>query len=391
MSVQPFQNNPLDHINPSTSVDLADWVAAAAEAEKLMQGLVDSFFIPETYRTAGRGDQGRIVAIANGVGAILLGKSLGVDPLTALRNIYVIKGRTGMYSAFKAAIAASHGHEMWVVENTDDVATVRGRRKGWPADREVSVTITIGMAEKAGWFTNSNYKTTPADMLYARALGRVADRIAGPELFGIPSAEDLQDLPEDQPAQVKVTAADIRREPKQLPPAGADHIAADHINQQAEARRKQAAAEESRALEQLSADSAAARAALEQLADEVVAREREQLEADALRAENEQRVPMISTKQSRQLFALLRGIGAGEAADGLKVVGYAAGREVTSTKTLTEAEAGTVIGKLVELSDMPPAQRRATVHLVLTGEHLQPSDEDLEPSDDEIARDGGDQ
>jgi hypothetical protein len=202
------QPGPLVPIEPAIGqVDLTEWVKRAAAAQELMAGLVDSFFVPAAYKPGG--NNSREVAIANGTGAILLGQSLGVDPLTALQNIYIINGRPGMYAKFKVALAQAKGHEIWTEVQSDTVVTVSGRRRG--SERVESITITIEQAKTAGWFTNKNYEKTPGDMLWARCASRVADRVAGNDLFGIPSIEDLEDGPDDRVRTVtNVTASDIQ-------------------------------------------------------------------------------------------------------------------------------------------------------------------------------------
>ena len=51
----------------------------------------------------------------------------------------------------------------------------------------------MDQARKAGWTKNDTYSKTPADMLWARAAGRVCDRIAPDTLMGIASVEEVED------------------------------------------------------------------------------------------------------------------------------------------------------------------------------------------------------
>lgn len=180
------------------------WLELASAAQALVTPLVGSAFIPASYRTAGSDLE---VQRANAVGAVLLGLSLGIDPLTALQQIYVVKGRPGMYTKLKVALAQRHGHEVWDEELTADRATVCGRRAGWPEDRIVRVTVTMADAKRAGWdATNDNYRKTPADMLWSRAAARVVDRIASDVLHGIASIEDITDDDTPAPAPTPVTS-----------------------------------------------------------------------------------------------------------------------------------------------------------------------------------------
>jgi hypothetical protein len=55
------------------------------------------------------------------------------------------------------------------------------------------ITVTMDQARKAGWTRNEAYGKTPQDMLWARAAGRVCDRVASDVLKGIASVEQVQD------------------------------------------------------------------------------------------------------------------------------------------------------------------------------------------------------
>lgn len=227
---------------------LHEWVAAAKEAETLVAPLVDTAFLPASLwplppgvaprdmpnprikhmRESVEEWRGRRqVACSSGTAAVLTGMTLGLDPLVALAQVFVVKGRPGLYTKIKVALAQRAGHDVWDEELTPERVTVCGRRKGWPQDRIVRITLTIEQAEQAGWTTNDTYRKTPADMLWARAAGRVIDRIAADTLNGIPSIETMDDDPEP-PAQVtadvsdlpvRTTAAAILARAEQTPPA----------------------------------------------------------------------------------------------------------------------------------------------------------------------------
>lgn len=184
---------------------LHDWVAAADDAAALARQLVSSFFVPMAYKP--QGPNGVEVAVANATGAILLGQSLGLDPLTSLQQIYVVHGRPGMYSKMKVALAQREGHRIWEEEYSPERSTWAGQRKG--SDDVVRITLTIEDAKRAGWTSNAAYAKTPADMLSARASARVVDRIAADALFGLRSIEDLDDEPESAPTVTRVSVDDI--------------------------------------------------------------------------------------------------------------------------------------------------------------------------------------
>ena len=194
---------------------LGDWLTAAESASALARQLVHSFFVPQAYKPSG--PNGVEVAVANATGAILLGQSLGLDPLTSLQQIYVVHGRPGMYSKMKVALAQRAGHRIWEEEYTPERSTWAGQRAG--SEDVVRITLTIEDAKRAGWTSNAAYSKTPADMLAARCQSRVVDRIAADALFGLRSIEDLDDEPAPVAVAAKVTAAEILAKPAPTPAA----------------------------------------------------------------------------------------------------------------------------------------------------------------------------
>ena len=186
----------------SRTVELSTWLEKAEIARKFAEIVADSAFCPMSYKL---GQGGRLLpretVVANCTSAILLGDSLGVDPLTSLQNIFVINGKPGLYTNFKVALLQSHSYEIHTVVRDPKVCTVRGWKSG-PVQREdgspnvTEVTIRFQDAEQAGWTSNPQYRKVPADMLYARAAGRLCDMLGADVLHGLATAEDLEDYDE---------------------------------------------------------------------------------------------------------------------------------------------------------------------------------------------------
>jgi len=174
-------------------------VQQMAAAGELGDALARTTFVPAHFR--GKPDD---VAAA-----IMYGAAIGLDPMTALRSIYVVGGNPGLYARQMAAVVVAKGHSVRTVEVTDTSATVSGQRRG--SDEVETVTWTIERATRAGYVptinpdtgkyrTNANgkvignekYLTDPQAMLYARALGDVCRRIAPDALSGLDySVEEL--------------------------------------------------------------------------------------------------------------------------------------------------------------------------------------------------------
>lgn len=196
---------------------IADWAREADMAFQLADRLSMTSFIPSTMR----GKVGDITA------CLLAGNELGLPPMAALKSMDVIHGTPGLRAHAMRALLQSHGHEIELIESTDTVCRMRGRRKGAEAWQEV--VWTIARAQLAGLVSkNANYKSQPANMLVARATGEISRLVASDALHGVPyTAEELRD---SQPRLTAVqegapvTAAEIlsRRgpTPQEIAPAG---------------------------------------------------------------------------------------------------------------------------------------------------------------------------
>jgi hypothetical protein len=300
---------------------LGQWVEAARNAHQLVAPLVGTAFVPEAYKpkvdpraTAEQREEARQTAIANATAAVLQGITLGLDPMTALQQIYIVHGRPGMYAKLMVALVQAHGHEVWTEDESDTRVVVAGRRRGTEVTERV--TVTMDQARKAGWTSNQAYTKTPRDMLWARAASRVCDRIASDVLKGIASVEEIRDTIQVQAetGNGTRTVAPRRRAAAELPAAPVDEPP----------------------LEEETAGAAAAPAE----------------PVDELAPDPEPR--LITTPQSKKLYALLREHGKEDREVALVYIAGVVGRPVESTKELTVAEAGSVIDALEALASEPP-------------------------------------
>lgn len=226
---QPSAGSVVAAMPPGAS-NVRAWVETYQFAVEFAAAVVDTPFVPDSYRpqihqraSAEEQQAAREVAIATAATAIVYGAGIGFDnPVQALQNVYVIKGRPALYADAMVAVVQAAGHEIWVEELTDSRAVVCGRRTG---GREERVTITMDQARKAGWTQrNSNYGSDPQAMLYARAAGRLCKRIAQAELKGFVAMEEALDGDEDAlnsvpPAPNMVTRAALPA-PEAKPDAG---------------------------------------------------------------------------------------------------------------------------------------------------------------------------
>lgn len=181
---------------------LATWAQEADIAFKLANQLANTSFIPTTMR----GNVGNITA------CLLAGNELGLSPIAALKSMDVIHGVPGLRAHAMRALLQREGHEIELLESSDTVCRMRGRRKG--SENWQESAWTIARAQLAGYVKkNAMYQSQPANMLIARATGEIARLIASDAIHGIPyTAEELRD---SQPrvtavqAGAPVTAAEI--------------------------------------------------------------------------------------------------------------------------------------------------------------------------------------
>jgi hypothetical protein len=178
---------PAAHIAlPSTASMIQNAAQDLTAAHYLAKALCNTSFAPTHFR--GKPEEG--------AAAIMYGDTIGLDPLAALQNIFMISGKPGLYARTMVAIVLSKGHEVWTEEDTPQKVTVCGRRKG--TDKIERSEWTIERARVAGYTNNAKYKTDPQAMLYARAAGDVARKVAPDALLGMAyNVEELMLEPQE--------------------------------------------------------------------------------------------------------------------------------------------------------------------------------------------------
>lgn len=188
---------------PEPSVDaaasLVRWAQAAQAAHTLAMSLVKTRFVPDRYR--GKPEEA--------TAAMLAGAEMGLSPLAALRAFDDIQGTVAPKAITLVAVAQSHGHHIEVVEESDEHALVRYRRKGerdWKTAR-----YSVADAQKAGLVgRNPSWRSQPRAMCVARASSIAARRVASDAVLGIAySAEELADAGPGVEATPRVTVAEL--------------------------------------------------------------------------------------------------------------------------------------------------------------------------------------
>lgn len=204
-AVQPFGAAlTVQKTDPFTR--LRNWAELYVQVGKAAGHLAATDFVPDGLR-------GKPEAVA---AAMMKGCELGIDPLDALQNIHVVKGKVGFSAEFMRRRIIEAGHEIRIKEATDTRAVILGRR----AEQEEwqQVTFTAENAKTAG----IDIRSYPADKLVARASSRLCRRVFPDVLGGSLIIEDVLDgefveaVPDVKPSQAakSVESASIQRQTK---------------------------------------------------------------------------------------------------------------------------------------------------------------------------------
>jgi hypothetical protein len=338
---------------PSDELSIRAWAAELEAAAVIARQLAPTAFIPESLKRYHRGEHNELLdgkdgrayrldldsTTATAAAAILTGQEIGLKPMAALRSIAVINNTPALAALTLRGVLQNAGHDIWVAESTATRAVVRARRAG---DTEVQEsTWTLDRAKTLGLYPGKEYgqwRRQPTSMLVARATAEAARWIASDAILGIPYiAEELIDeLDEHVPLAIEAGPGDsngdapkaktrtVKRKATSPPPA----LPAGPPLPRAADEPPAVAAANARAIPEEPADDA----------------------------------PMISKPQLDKLHAGLREIGIEDRAEGLALVQTWAGRKITTTKNLTEAEAGRVLSSLEAVRSMGERLAVAQAH-----------------------------
>lgn len=161
---------------PST---LEKWAREASAISGIAQAIATT-----SLAGAYRGKRDEIVAV------ILAGHELGIQPMTSLKSIDVIQGQPALRAHAMRGIVQAQGHEIELLESTETLCRMRGRRKGAEAWQEV--VWDIPRAQRLGLLGKDQWKKQPKTMLVNRATGELCRLIAADALHGMPyAAEEL--------------------------------------------------------------------------------------------------------------------------------------------------------------------------------------------------------
>jgi RecT family len=126
------------------------------------------------------------------------GRELGLSPMTALAELYVVEGRPSSSAALKVGLCVSKPsicEYFRLVESTSKKATYTTKRVG---SEPVTLSWTIEQAQLAGLAGRNNWKSFPDAMLRARASSALASAVYPDLVKGLVTEDEATDIREER-------------------------------------------------------------------------------------------------------------------------------------------------------------------------------------------------
>lgn len=133
---------------------------------------------------------------------VMYGRELGLTPVQAIQDIFVIEGKPGVSAGLAIAkVKSSPVCDYFIqVESTDQKATYETHRKGEP--QPVRLTFTLEDAKRAELADKKNWKRFPAAMLRNRAAMQLARDVYPDVVRNIYDRDEVEDFRPAAPTYV---------------------------------------------------------------------------------------------------------------------------------------------------------------------------------------------
>jgi len=157
-----------------------------AQTKEIAQALSSSDLVPDHFKKKP----------ANVLIALEFAHRNDISPFAAMQSLFVIHGRVGLTASM--AISLARKHNVWKsltykVEGEGNTLAVTAIAK-LHDDSEATSTVTMRMANDAGWSKNAIYKSIPEQMLKYRAAVFLIRSHFPEVLFGMQTVEELRDV-----------------------------------------------------------------------------------------------------------------------------------------------------------------------------------------------------
>jgi hypothetical protein len=179
--------------------DTDGWAAVLPAVGDLAGKVAQTEFVPDAMR-------GKPAVVA---AAILYGRELGLEPMTSLRSVNIIKGRPALTAEAMRAMVLAAGHDIRFQEMTSARCVIVGRRKG--QDDTTTVTFTMDDAKKMGVGGGQQYSKMPRQMLAARATSELCRLIFADVIGGLISDVEAEDIEGTEPLATVTPMTTARR------------------------------------------------------------------------------------------------------------------------------------------------------------------------------------
>lgn len=140
---------------------------------------------------------------------ILTGLELGLGPMQAMREVYIVKGRPSLSATLMLALARRAGVRTRWIETSSTKATIGVTV---PGEAEQTMTFAEADAKAAGLWGQGTWKVYPAAMLRARATSAAMRAFCPDVMGGIVYEADSGEITDGRPA-IEVQAEVIREAP----------------------------------------------------------------------------------------------------------------------------------------------------------------------------------
>jgi hypothetical protein len=185
------------------------------EAQRMAEMLAAGGLFPGYRDQSGQYNAAKMFTV------MALGAAMGMGPAQALGAFHVVEGRPTLSAHGMVGVIRAHGGRVRVVDEGASHCTVEGNMPGEPPSRAtftLDEAVAAGRCEVVGGKVRSRsrsgkptpWETSTADMLYARAVSRLARRLAPDLIAGIMSADEVEQVA--QAEREPAAATDARTE-----------------------------------------------------------------------------------------------------------------------------------------------------------------------------------
>lgn len=156
---------------------------------------------PFWKKVGGGGSEDSIIATILSV--MLLARELGISPMQAVSGgINNIKGKFEISARLMNQLIRKHGHTLHVKTLTNEICVIVGKRKD--TGEEMSVSYHIEEAARSGLINEGGaWRKVPQDMLFARAISRIARRLYPDCIGGCYIEGELQEMISKKPVTIE--------------------------------------------------------------------------------------------------------------------------------------------------------------------------------------------